>query len=63
MQRTCTELMQACKSNTTDREYWIQLHNEIHEFLNGDNPEGQKNALCKGMYVERVDMMYLALKN
>lgn len=62
MKKTCEELMKACKSNRKDKEYWLQLHKEVHDFLDGDNPEEQKSMLRVGLYVECVDMMYLAFK-
>lgn len=57
------ELIEKAKVNNKGGKYWVELYNEIMNFLDGDYPETDKNKLKQKGRLEKVGMLHDGYKD
>lgn len=57
------ELIERAKDNNKGGKYWVELYEEIMNFLDGDYPEEDKKKLKQMGRLEKVGMLYEGYKD
>lgn len=57
------ELIERAKGNNKGGIYWVDLYEEMMDFLDGDYSEEDKNKLKQKGRLEKVGMLYEGYKN
>ena len=52
------ELIEKTKVTNKSGEYWVELYEEIMDFLDGNYPEEEKKKLKRKGMIEKVGMLY-----
>lgn len=57
------ELIEKTKVTNKSGEYWVELYEEIMDFLDGNYPEEEKKKLKRKGMIEKVGMLYEGYKD
>lgn len=57
------ELIEKTKVTNKSGEYWVELYEEIMDFLDGNYPEEEKKKLKRKGMIEKVGILYEGYKD